>query len=67
MSTAPIHAPANDERSPLRQVCVFTACARHSPTLAIPSTRRLLDWLGIDAAGQFDPTAFDVDEVNAAL
>lgn len=32
-----------------------------------PEHEAMLDWLGIDAAGQFDPAAFDVDEVNAAL
>ena len=28
---------------------------------------RMLDWLGLDSPAQFDPTAFDVDEVNALL
>ena len=32
-----------------------------------PEHEAALDWLGIDAAGQFHPAAFDVDEVNAAL
>jgi len=28
---------------------------------------RMLDWLGLASPAQFDPTAFDVDEVNALL
>lgn len=27
----------------------------------------MLDWLGLDSPGQFDPTAFSLDEVNARL
>jgi hypothetical protein len=26
-----------------------------------------LEWLGLDSGGEFDPAAFDVDEVNEAL
>jgi hypothetical protein len=29
--------------------------------------RERLEWLGLDSASQFDPAAFDLDEVNAAL
>jgi len=27
----------------------------------------MLEWLGLDSAGEFDPAAFDVDEVNESL
>ena len=27
----------------------------------------MLEWLGLDSAGKFDPAAFDVDEVNESL
>jgi len=32
-----------------------------------PEHDERLEWLGLDDAGQFDPTAFDADEVNRAL
>jgi hypothetical protein len=32
-----------------------------------PDHQERLDWLGLDDASQFDPAAFDVDEVNRAL
>ena len=27
----------------------------------------MLEWLGLDSAGEFDPAAFDVDAINASL
>lgn len=27
----------------------------------------MLDWLGLDSPGQFDPAAFSLDEVNTRL
>lgn len=39
-------------------------------TLADPTHkehRDMLEWLGLDSADDFDPTAFDVDRVNALL
>lgn len=39
-------------------------------TLADPANEEhadMLDWLGLESAEDFDPTTFDVDEVNAAL
>jgi Plasmid pRiA4b ORF-3-like protein len=32
-----------------------------------PEHEERLEWLGLDDAGQFDPAAFNVDEVNQAL
>lgn len=39
-------------------------------TLADPTHEdhaQMLEWLGIETAAQFDPHAFDTDEVNAVL
>jgi len=32
-----------------------------------PEHHERLEWLGLDDASQFDPAAFDLDEVNRAL
>ena len=32
-----------------------------------PEHKERLEWLGLDDASQFDPAAFDLDEVNRAL
>lgn len=42
----------------LREVLADTAHEEHED---------MLDWLGLDSASEFDPSRFDVDEVNGAV
>jgi hypothetical protein len=43
---------------------------KRPPTLADPTHEEhldMLEWLGIETSAEFDPHAFDADEVNLAL